>query len=205
MSDYTWGISYADGSGASGVCGTDTVTVGKTTVKKQCIELANKISSTFVSDASDGLVGLAFSSINTVQPQPQSTFFDNAKDDLDSPLFAAYLPNNADGEYDFGYIDASKHSGTIEYASVDDSNGFWEYPSTSYKIDSTVHSQSGYTGISDTGTSIILMGDSAVDAYYAKVEGASYSSSQGGYVFPCSATLPSLSFKVGPIYYGMYF
>jgi aspergillopepsin I len=56
---------------------------------------------------------------------------------------------------------------------------------------------SGYTGISDTGTTLILMGDSAVTAYYAKVSGSSYNSSQGGYVFPCSATLPTLSFRIG--------
>ncbi len=58
-------ISYADGSGASGVVGTDTVTIGGTTVQGQAVELANQVSSTFVSDAADGLVGLAFSSINT--------------------------------------------------------------------------------------------------------------------------------------------
>lgn len=34
-------------------------------MKGQVVELANKVSSTFVSDASDGLVGLAFSNINT--------------------------------------------------------------------------------------------------------------------------------------------
>jgi aspergillopepsin I len=64
-SGYTWDIAYADGSGASGVVGTDTVTVGKTTVKGQVIELAKKVSSTFITDAGDGLLGLAFSSINT--------------------------------------------------------------------------------------------------------------------------------------------
>jgi aspergillopepsin I len=62
---YTWSIEYADGSGASGSVGTDTVTVGETTVHGQVIELAKKVSSEFVSDASDGLLGLSFSSINT--------------------------------------------------------------------------------------------------------------------------------------------
>lgn len=65
LSGYTWDISYADGSGASGTVGTDTVTIGSTTVNTQAVELATTVSSTFVQDASDGLVGLAFSSINT--------------------------------------------------------------------------------------------------------------------------------------------
>jgi aspergillopepsin I len=189
-------IQYADGSGASGKVGTDTVTIGGTTVKGQAVELANKVSSTFVSDGSDGLVGLAFSSINTVSPQQQSTFFDNAQPSLNSPLFAAYLPYNADGAYDFGFTDSSKYTGSIVYTAVDSSNGFWEYPSTSYKVGSTTYTQSGFTGISDTGTTLVLMSDSAVTNYYKKVSGASYDSSQGGYTFPCSATLPTLSIAI---------
>ncbi len=90
---------------------------------------------------------------------------------------------------------------SIEYAAVSSSGGFWEYPSTSYKVGSTTHTLSGFTGISDTGTTLILMGDSAVDTYYASVSGAKYSSSQGGYIFPCSATLPSLSFRIGTSQY----
>ena len=144
---------------------------------------------------------MAFSNINTVTPQRQSTFFDNAKGSFQSPLFAAYLPFNADGTYDFGATDSSKSTGTIKYTAVDSSNGFWEYPSTSYKIGTTVHTQSGFTGISDTGTTLVLMSDAAVDAYYAEVSGASFDNSQGGYTFPCSGTLPSLSIKIGTTNY----
>ncbi|KAL3418883.1 Endothiapepsin [Phlyctema vagabunda] len=201
LSGYTWSIQYADGSGASGVVGTDTVKIGGTTVTKQAVELANKVSSAFVSDTSDGLVGLAFDNINTVSPTKQKTFFTNAKASLNSPLFAAYLPFNANGAYDFGYTDSSKYTGAIQYATVSSSGGFWEFPSTSYKVGSTVHTLSGQTGIADTGTTLILAADAAVDAYYAQVSGAKYSSSEGGYVFPCSATLPTLSFKIGPTYY----
>lgn len=40
-----------------------------------------------------------------------------------------------------------------------------------------------------------------VDAYYAQVSGAKYSSSAGGYLFSCSATLPTLSIRIGTTYY----
>ncbi|KAF7881595.1 uncharacterized protein EAF02_006283 [Botrytis sinoallii] len=185
LSGYTWSIQYADGSGASGTVGTDTVKIGETTVTGQAVELADRVSSsTFVTDESDGLIGMAFSSINTVPP-----------------LFAAYLPFNADGAYDFGYTDSSKYTGSITHTPVDSRNGFWEFPSTSYKVGSTAHSLPGFTGIADTGTTLVLMSDAVNTAYYAQVSGAKYSSTDGGYVFPCNATLPTLSFKIGPTDY----
>jgi hypothetical protein len=36
-----------------------------------------------------------------------------------------------------------------------------------------------------------------VKAYYAKVSGSSNSNTYGGYIYPCSATLPTFTFGVG--------
>ena len=93
----TWKISYGDGSSASGDVYTDTVDVGGTTVSAQAVELASSVSSEFQQDPSDGLLGLAFSSINTVSPDQQQTFFSNAEAGLDSPLFAVDLKKGQPG------------------------------------------------------------------------------------------------------------
>lgn len=65
---YTWNITYGDGSGASGTVGTDTVTIGDIAIENQAVELATKVSSSFQNQSSSGLFGLAFGTINTVQP-----------------------------------------------------------------------------------------------------------------------------------------
>lgn len=102
---YTWSISYGDGSGASGVVYADTVNVGGATATSQAVEAATSVSSEFTSDTgSDGLLGLAFSSINQVKPTPQTTFFDTVKSSLEAELFTADLQSNGPGSYTFGYV-----------------------------------------------------------------------------------------------------
>jgi hypothetical protein len=66
MTGAQFSISYGDGSGAAGTVGTDVVNIGGVTVENQAVELANAVSQSFVQDTNtDGLVGLAFSKLNT--------------------------------------------------------------------------------------------------------------------------------------------
>lgn len=137
LSGATWSISYGDQSSASGDVYKDTVIVGGVKASGQAVEAAKQISQQFVQDKNnDGLLGLAFSSINTVKPQAQKTFFDTVKSQLDKPLFAVTLKHNKPGSYDFGYIDKSKYTGQLAYTDVDSSQGFWMFTADSYKVGS---------------------------------------------------------------------
>lgn len=198
-SGYSWKISYGDGSGAAGKVYADKVVVGAVTATSQAVEAATSVSSTFSQDTdTDGLLGLAMSSINTVTPVKQTTFFDTVKSQLASPLFAVNLKYHAAGTYDFGYIDSSKYTGSITYINADTSQGFWGFSATAYSVGTTT-TTARISGIFDTGTTLVYTDTAIVKAYYAKVSGAKLDSTQGGYTFPCSATTPDFSITVGGV------
>ncbi|KAK7709302.1 hypothetical protein SLS64_006214 [Diaporthe eres] len=158
MDGSTWKISYGDGSSSSGNVYTDLVTIGNLSVTSQAVESATQVSSEFTADsAMSGLVGLAFSSINTVTPKAQNTFFDNAMPKLSQPVFTADLKHDAEGSYNFGYIDDSAHTGDIFYVdlfnSSADYSGFWSFQSTGYAVgDGSASSSSGTSSTGSTGT-----------------------------------------------------
>ncbi|KAF2437954.1 aspartic protease PEP1 [Karstenula rhodostoma CBS 690.94] len=194
ISGATWKISYGDGSGASGTVYADKVVVGGVTATTQAVEAATSVSSQFSSDTdTDGLLGLSFSTLNTVRPTPQKTFFDTVKSSLASPLFAANLKYHAAGTYDFGYIDSTKYTGAITYVKVDTSQGWWQFSFSGYSVGTGATVSSSINGIADTGTTLIYLPTAVVKAYYAKVSGATNSATYGGYVFSCSATLPDFN------------
>ena len=197
----SWNVSYGDGSTASGTVGFDTVNIGGATVKKQAVELATSVSGSFTSDTeSDGLLGLGFSNINTIRPGPQKTFFDNVMDQLEQPVFTADLNKNS-GEYEFGVIDHSKYTGTLHYTDIDSSRGYWQFTSDTYTIGgSQSQCQTCHPGIVDTGTSLILVDDDVVKAYYNQVNSASYDSAHKGYVFSCGTDLPDFGVAIGSGY-----
>ena len=161
--------------------------------------MATSVSSQFVSDTdNDGLLGLAFSNINTVTPKKQQTWFDTIKSDLAMPVFTADLEKDASGTYEFGKIDSSKYTGDVHYTPVDSSGGFWKFDSKTYTIGGKSHACTTCSAaIADTGTSLILVDDDVAAAYYAQVQGSKNDASQGGYTYPCSNTLPDFGIAIG--------
>ncbi|KAI1127091.1 eukaryotic aspartyl protease [Nemania abortiva] len=201
LSGASWDISYGDGSSSGGNVYLDTVSIGGITVEQQAVESATNVSLAFTQRPdTDGLVGLAFSTLNTVRPTQQPTFFDNAMRDLAAPLFTANLRASEPGNYNFGFIDNTEFTGEITYIPVNTSSGFWQFSSEGFKVGGSAATVAApHQAIADTGTTLLLVPDEIAAAYYAQVSGAENAAqTAGGYIFPCSATLPSYTAVIGP-------
>ncbi|TFB02994.1 Aspartic protease pep1 [Trichoderma ghanense] len=196
-------VQYGDGSGAEGVVGTDVVDVGGAVFDAQAVEIATAVTQQFVDDQqNDGLMGLAFSKLNTVQPQQQKTFLDNVQSSLAEPVFTADLKKGQPGTYTFGAVDASAFQGDLTWVDVDNSQGFWQFSSESFAVDggATQQATAGGQAIADTGTTLLLADPIIVQGYYSKVQGAQNDSQAGGFTVPCDAQLPDLDLDVGGKY-----
>ncbi|KAL4909298.1 hypothetical protein BDW74DRAFT_146339 [Aspergillus multicolor] len=201
MTGSTFNITYGDDSYAYGGVGTDTINVGGVTVTGQAIGLPTAVASSILDDThSNGLVGLGFTSLNTVKPTQQKSFFETIADVLDEPVLSASLVSDGVGSYEFGTVDKSKYKGSLVNATVDSSGGFWKFESSYYRVGNGTLKQHDHatSTIADTGTSLMLLEQTVVDQYYAAVKGAQFATSASGYIYPCSAELPNLSIAIGP-------
>ncbi|PHH59953.1 hypothetical protein CDD81_2352 [Ophiocordyceps australis] len=203
MKGHEFRIRYGDGSGARGNVGTDVVEVGGATVSEQPVQLATEVTGTFLNDQSnDGLMGLAFSKLNTVKPNKQKTFFENVKDSLSEPLFTADLRKGSTGAYNFGHIDHSRFKGDLHWLPINETKGFWQFSSERFALDDQEPQPStpGAQAIVDTGTTLILADEKIATAYYSQIEGAQQDDDRGGYTFPCEQELPDLHLDIGGVY-----
>lgn len=128
-----------------------------------------------------------------------------------SELFTANLGSWRDADeadkgesfYTFGFIDQNVQTAAgseIQYAPVDNSQGFWMFDSTSATVNGKTITQSGNTAIADTGTTLALVADATCEAIYAAIPGSTYDQTQQGWTFPSSTTadqLPVVTFAVG--------
>ncbi|KAJ9141620.1 Eukaryotic aspartyl protease [Coniochaeta hoffmannii] len=211
----TWKIQYGDGSSASGDVGTDVVTIGGVQIKNQAVELAKSLAAQFAEGTGDGLLGLAFPQINTISsegaPDPQPTPVTNMITQEDIPkeaeLFTSAFYSLRDDDdksfYTFGWIDEDlvKASGEeIAWTKIDNSQGFWQVPSTSAIVNGQTINQADNTAIVDTGTTLALVSDQVCDALYKAIKGATYSSQYQGYIVPNTVKaedLPDFSVAIG--------
>ncbi|KJX92217.1 hypothetical protein TI39_contig5889g00004 [Zymoseptoria brevis] len=176
--------------------------LGKSNME-MAIELAKTLSTQFASGPGDGLLGLAFGSINTVQPSPAQTVVENMITQIDIPknteLFTAYLGSTHPGSssdssngsattdatsfYPFGYIDQTALAGQTP--------AYFPWTTRNEVGDKTIN-RSGNQSIADTGTTLALVGDDLCEAVYGAIPGATKSTQQQGWVFPTSTDLSSL-------------
>ncbi|KAF4446567.1 putative endothiapepsin precursor [Fusarium austroafricanum] len=200
MSGAKWLIEYGDGSGASGHVVKDKVSIGGLSVEAQAVQVADKVHESFAQQQDmDGLLGLGFGSINTVVPQKQDTFFENAKTEHGTQVFTADLQHDAPGTYAFGVINKTAYTGDIAYTSVDSATGMWRFRTTGFSVGKGKRINKPIGAIADTGTSLMFLPEEVNKAYYSQVNGSKVDQAAGGYVFPCDTTMPDFTFYVGDV------
>ncbi|KAB5590488.1 Aspartic protease [Ceratobasidium theobromae] len=199
--DRGFSISYADGSAASGPVYTDIVTVAGLSATNQSFSAVTLESWSFSSDPSDGIMGLAFSSISNIgSPTPIESLAAQGK--VSSPVFSMYLASNSSALY-VGGINPSVYSGNITFLELT-SKTWWLINGTS-----SVGGTQAYSGgmTVDSGTTLIVGPFESVDAWWANVPGASrcpetICEGRGFYTFPCNSP-PSISFTFSGVTYNV--
>jgi aspergillopepsin I len=85
----------------------------------------------------------------------------------------------------------------MDFVAVNSTLGYWTFTSSGYGVGKAAIAERSIVGIADTGTTLLMLPTSVVQTYYDAVRGAQDESSAGGWIFPCSATLPDFLFVVG--------
>lgn len=199
----TWKIGYADKSGSSGIVYNDQVTIGGLTVSSQAVESAKEVSAQFSKDSqSSGLLGLSYTKGNTIKPTKQNTWFDNVSSQLDKNLFTVRLRHQAAGAYNFGYIDDSQYSGSINYApAYTDDLGHRLFDAAGYSVGDGAVQSTSLKATADTGSSLIILPDAVASDYWSNVDGAQKIAINNGsghaWAYDCSTTLPTFNIQIG--------
>ncbi|KAF9355278.1 Type I transmembrane sorting receptor [Mortierella sp. AD094] len=196
-----WEVLYGDNSGASGILGSDMVNVGGIKVR-QTIGLSTNETAEFESSPEEGLFGLGFSSLESVEGV--KTFMDNAiaAKAIAKPVISAFLPSvrrngGKNGSYLFGAIDSSRYTGNLTYVPVT-KQGYWQIHISNVKVQGkSLHMAS--EGIVDTGSSLLVLGDKVAAAIHKNIKGSRLSKEIGGWTLPCSVgkSKGSISFTLG--------
>ncbi|KJZ70060.1 hypothetical protein HIM_10543 [Hirsutella minnesotensis 3608] len=202
QSHQSWQIEYGDGDSASGIVYKDRVALGTTFVDQQTVQAAITVSPHISNNNfTSGILGMANSRGNAIRPTQGKTYIDNVRAQLEKPVFTANLRNRGPGNYNFGFINRSEYTGEIQYAAINSSSPFWEVTIGGYTIGKGGggdFKKRVWNAIIDTGTSLLLLPDDIVSAYYSQIPDAAFDVKMGVMVFPCNADIPDFTFGIGP-------
>ncbi|TBU37374.1 protease [Dichomitus squalens] len=190
----SFSISYGDGSTASGDPYTDTVTVGGVKVTGQYLAAVTQESSEFQSDPSDGLLGLAFPAISSLNHDP--FFFTAVSQGTAKEGRFGFKLASSGSELYIGGTNSDLYKGDIEYHDISSDNGFWQIGGASVSVGGKSVADS-FDTIIDSGSTIITAPTDAAKSFWDAVDGSDvYDSSQGLYSYPCDSA-PEVSFNWG--------
>ena len=199
MNGSTFGIRYADGSGASGPVGTDSVEIGGATVSDMPFGMCSDLQygSGETSRDTDGPVGLGFGAVNSIRPAPQCTFMECLEPYVPSPVFCTYFRLDDSGFVDFGYVNTSAYSGNITTVLIANTSfgneGQWVTQGVRFGSGGSAFIAAGPVDMDfDSGTAALSLPAAAAAAYFALIPGSSNSS--GLWQYPCGSTLPDFDF-----------
>ncbi|CAP22596.1 Protein CBG01308 [Caenorhabditis briggsae] len=205
----SWTIQYGSGD-AAGILGEDTVRFGaagqpQLPVPKTTFGIASKISADFKRDATDGILGLAFTSLAVDGVVPPLINAINQKL-LDQPLFTVWLEhrgalnNVGGGVFTYGAIDTKNCGPVVGYQPLSSAT-YYQFKVAGFKLGSYSSTKAAEV-ISDTGTSFIG-GPSSVISGLAKAAGAKYNALEGAYTIACNAQPGPLDITIGSHVYSI--
>jgi hypothetical protein len=148
---------------------------------------------------SDGILGLAFQKIaeGNIVPPMKNLYQSGA---ISNYAFGVYLGNNKTGEMTFGGYDSSAYTGELQWINL--AADYWYYFNVA---GTTVNGQTlgnggSYTGILDTGTSLLVLPTDQISALAQMIPGVQFDSRAGLYLLLCPQSydnLPVLTFNIG--------
>ncbi|KAI0078957.1 acid protease [Panus rudis PR-1116 ss-1] len=190
----TFSIQYGDGSTVSGPIYRDIVDVAGVKAVNQTFSAVTNLSSIFNDDPIDGILGMGFQDISTLQTPP---FFQSAfsQGSAKQNMFAFKLADNGSELY-LGGTNSDLYTGSIEYHKVTGS-GYWQTAGAKITANGQAGNSSTFDTIIDSGTTIIYGTPDSVKAFYDTIPGAKiFDADFGYYSFPCNST-PTVAFNWG--------
>ncbi|GAA5844769.1 hypothetical protein JCM9279_002914 [Rhodotorula babjevae] len=206
-----WDITYGTGS-SEGYLARDVVSAGGYTVQQQIFALADTSAPVVEALPSDGICGMAFSTIAT---SGAPTFLENliTADSISQPQVGFYLQRAKDltsqsrgtiggGEMCVGCADSSKYTGQLSWNAVT-AQSYWEVESDGVAVDGQVVSGTNTAVALDTGTTLIYVPTSVASALYSQLGGTPLKGSSGEYTVPCVATFGTIGLSFGGVVYNI--
>lgn len=187
----TMTIQYGSGA-VNGTVDKDTVGMGGLAVKNVFFGEMTQISTNFIASKFDGILGMAFQKISVLGlPTVFDLMFDQGL--IQDKSFSFYLtqtPSSVGSKLVLGGVNQQYYTGTMDYFDLIAENYWMIKVDAAFVGDTRVTLQS-FSGIVDTGTSLIVGSGEVIDLMLAKI----------GHIgqVDCStiSSLPSIAFQIG--------